>query len=462
MNFDHLANPSLYWSSFFLICDSFGRMERTLLIILGLIVGSFANGQINIQERLEQKAKERMERKVDQSIDKGFDKAEEGVDKGSKEATKGKKKEASGSGTDATMGSDTPASGNTVSTSGVAGTAPTLKAYSKFDLIPGEQIIAFEDFSQDAVGDFPARWNTNSSGEVVTLEGYEGRWFQISGDGYFHPEFIDVLPENFTLEFDAVAGPEFNYYTTFIDLFFVSASNSNMLRPDQKGRVEVSIHPYRSTGFGTTRVDVHDAEGKNLINNSRDQLQLVVGGVAPKAHIAVWRQKQRLRVYLNEEKVWDLPRAFQNDIDYRFVMQGGAKDGNPYIGNLRVAVGAPDTRNKLITEGKLVTRGILFDSGSDRIKPESYGTLKDIATVLAENPAVRVNIIGHTDSDGDETKNLELSKRRAAAVKEALSKEFAIDAKRMETDGKGEGQPAGPNDSPQGKANNRRVEFVKL
>lgn len=441
-------------------------MEKTLLIVLGLSIGSIANAQINIQERLEQKAKERMERKVDQSIDKGFDKAEEGVDKGSKEATKGKKKGSDKSSTepasDEAPESASPAASTPNAASGGAAAAPTLKAYSKFDLVSGDQVVAFEDFGQDAIGDFPARWNTNSSGEVVTLEGYEGRWFQINGDGYFHPEFIDVLPENFTLEFDAVAGPEFNYYTTFIDLFFVSASNSNMLRPDQKGRVEVSIHPYRSTGVGTTRVDVHDADGKNLINNSRDQLQLVVGGVAPKAHIAVWRQKQRLRVYLNEEKVWDLPRAFQNGIDYRFVMQGGAKDGNPYIGNLRLAVGAPDTRNKLITEGKLVTRGILFDSGSERIKAESYGTLKDIATVLAENPTVRVNIIGHTDSDGDEAKNLELSKRRAAAVKEALSKEFAIDAARMQTDGKGEAQPAGPNDSPQGKANNRRVEFVKL
>ncbi|MEX1133053.1 MAG: OmpA family protein [Flavobacteriales bacterium] len=441
-------------------------MERIMLIILGLVIAIFSHGQINIQERLEQKAKERLERKVDQSIDKGFDKAEEGVDKGSKEATKGKKKGSDGSGTEPAPyeapESGSPAANTPTATSGGAGATPTLKAYSKFDFVPGDQVLVIEDFSQDAVGDFPARWNTNSSGEVVTLEGQEGRWFQINGEGYFHPEFLDVLPENFTLEFDAFTSEEFNYYTSFIDLFFVSASNSNMLRPDQKGRVEVSIHPYRTTGVGTTRVDVHDANGQNLINNSRDQIQLVVGGVAPKAHIAVWRQKNRLRVYMNEEKVWDLPRAFQNGIDYRFVIQGGAKEGNPYIGNLRVAVGAPDTRNKLITEGKLVTRGILFDSGSERIKPESYGTLKDIATVLAENPTVRVNIIGHTDNDGDDANNLDLSKRRAASVKEALSKEFAIDAARMQTDGKGEAQPTGPNDSPQGKANNRRVEFVKL
>lgn len=442
-------------------------MKRTLILPLGLLLTFCSTAQINIQERIEQKAKQRLERKVDQSIDKGFDKAEDGVDKGTKEATKGKKKgsdkEASAPQTTPAQGSEAPSPGNTPAPPANGAAPASLKAYSKFDFVPGDQVVAFEDFGQDAVGDFPARWNTNSSGEVVTLEGHDGRWFQINSAGYFYPEFLEVLPENFTLEFDAVTTEDFNYYGHFIDLFFVSASNSNLLRPDQKGRVEVSVHPHRTSGTGITGVKVHDAQGQNLINNSRDQVQLAVDGVAPRAHISVWRQKNRLRVYLNEEKVWDLPRAFQSGIDYRFVLQGGADEkGNPYLGNLRVAVGAPDTRNKLITEGKLVTRGILFDSGSERIKPESYGTLKDIATVLAENPSVRVTIIGHTDSDGEEAANLELSKRRAASVKEALTKEFAIDAARMETNGKGEGQPSGANDTPQGKANNRRVEFVKL
>lgn len=119
-------------------------------------------------------------------------------------------------------------------------------------------------------------------------------------------------------------------------------------------------------------------------------------------------------------------------------------------------------RSKLLTEGKLVTHGILFDVGSDKIKPESYTTLKEIATVLKENPEVRVKIIGHTDSDGSDAANLELSKRRAASVKNALSKDFGIDASRMETDGKGESQPIADNKTQEGKANNRRVEFIRL
>ena len=88
--------------------------------------------------------------------------------------------------------------------------------------------------------------------------------------------------------------------------------------------------------------------------------------------------------------------------------------------------------------------------------------LKEIAGALTDNPAMRVRITGHTDSDGENAANLDLSKRRAEAVKKALSAEFSIAAERMQTDGKGEESPAGPNDSAEGKANNRRVEFVKL
>ena len=119
-------------------------------------------------------------------------------------------------------------------------------------------------------------------------------------------------------------------------------------------------------------------------------------------------------------------------------------------------------RNKLLTDGKLVTHGILFDVNSDKIKPESYGTLREIAKVLSENADVKVKIVGHTDSDGADAANMDLSKRRAAAVKNALSDNFGIDASRMQSDGKGESEPSSPNTTAEGKANNRRVEFVKL
>jgi outer membrane protein OmpA-like peptidoglycan-associated protein len=119
-------------------------------------------------------------------------------------------------------------------------------------------------------------------------------------------------------------------------------------------------------------------------------------------------------------------------------------------------------RSKLLTEGKIVSYGIYFDSGKDVVKPESYGSLKEIAAVLNENPDVKIQIVGHTDSDGDDAMNLDLSKRRAANVKNSLVKDFGISADRIQTDGKGESVPLMPNTSTENKAKNRRVEFIKL
>ena len=150
-------------------------------------------------------------------------------------------------------------------------------------------------------------------------------------------------------------------------------------------------------------------------------------------------------------------------IGYKFnMLRFQMGDTQPFIADFRVAAGLPNTRNKLITEGKLVTYGIYFDVNKDVVKPESYGTLKDIATVLNEVPDVKVKIIGHTDADGQDAANLDLSKRRAAAVKIELAKLFGVNADRLVTDGMGKSQPVAPNDTPVNKALNRRVEFIKL
>ena len=179
-----------------------------------------------------------------------------------------------------------------------------------------------------------------------------------------------------------------------------------------------------------------------------------------KYHIAIWVQKSRVRLYQDQNKIFDPPKAFPTGCvkpdRLRF------EDGAAMISNIRIAVGAPDMRNKLMTEGKLVTYGIYFDVNKDVVKPESYGTLKEIANILNEVPDVKVKIVGHTDSDGADAANLDLSKRRAASVKNELVKSFNVNGDRLVTDGMGESQPVAPNDTPANKALNRRVEFIKL
>ncbi|HKR05990.1 MAG TPA: OmpA family protein, partial [Bacteroidia bacterium] len=220
--------------------------------------------------------------------------------------------------------------------------------------------------------------------------------------------------------------------------------------------------------YGGNSTDATINYGFRKNGESQPSVQIFTKQVADKTkpvHVSVWRQKERVRVYFNEEKVLDLPKALVPGIKYNSILyyQPTVDEANHYaVSNLRLAVGAPDTRNKLLTEGKWVTHGILFDVNSANIKAESFGTMKEIAGVLKENAAVKVKIVGHTDSDGDESKNMDLSKRRAASVKEMLAKEFGIDETRMETGGLGESKPVDKNDNSAGKANNRRVEFVKI
>jgi outer membrane protein OmpA-like peptidoglycan-associated protein len=108
-----------------------------------------------------------------------------------------------------------------------------------------------------------------------------------------------------------------------------------------------------------------------------------------------------------------------------------------------------------------VTHGITFDSGSDRVKPESAPVLRQVSAYLKENPEVKVMITGHTDDVGETAANQTLSEKRAGAVAAALAADFGIDAGRMAASGKGESAPMAANDSPEGRAMNRRVEFSK-
>ncbi len=276
------------------------------------------------------------------------------------------------------------------------------------------------------------------------------------------------------MEFDLLSSETFSYYSGFFTVGFSTAANVGTDfksfgkfgngRLANGGGFETGFHPQNAGGQQGQTYFYSSFNNKEFLRNEIDQDRLSEPGKTT-TRVSIWRQKTRVRVYLDDKKIWDLPRAMADGLKLNsiyFRNEGASNDDDAYfIGNLRVAVGAADTRNKLITEGKFVTHGILFDVNSDKIKPESYGAIKDIATVLTENGDVKVSIIGHTDSDGDDAANLTLSKKRAEAVKYTLNKEFNIEASRITTDGKGESQPIDKNTTTLGKASNRRVEFVK-
>ena len=331
-----------------------------------------------------------------------------------------------------------------------ASVATSLQSYSKFDFIPGAKVIFFDDFGQDNVGDFPALWFSNGSGEVVTFNNYPGKWLQLTAEGCYYPERDLQTSENFTVEFDYICPTE------VMDLGFYFVSG-NIKDPDEGGAIPGKAGV--KTSITNTLIYASSYSDGDYVMDGSASVEL---NTNEKIHFSYWVQKQRLRIYVNEKKVSDLPRIMP--LGYKFnVLRFELGDGpKPCITNFRVAAGLPDTRNKLITEGKLVTYGIYFDVNSDKVKPESYGTLKEIAGVLNEVPDVKVKIFGHTDSDGDDAKNMDLSKRRAASVKAELAKSFGVNAERLTTDGMGESKPVAPNDTPVNKALNRRVEFIKL
>jgi OmpA-OmpF porin, OOP family len=335
-----------------------------------------------------------------------------------------------------------------------------LKSYSKYDFIPGDKVIFYEDFSQDAVGEFPALWNTNKSGEVMTTNKYPGKWFKLKEEGLFWLEKGVSLPSNCTVEFDVIPDDNGEEQQALGFDFTILAASEGDLYPTMyvPGSGGVIFNLY--TPNGSHSISGY-SEGIYGMNGNYDK-EIGLFKAKELNHVAIWIQKTRVRVYIHGEKIFDLPKVLPAGIQLnqlRFLTGGG---NEPLITNIRIAEAGADMRSKLLTEGKLVTHGILFDVNSDKIKPESYGTLKSIAEVLKENADVKVKIVGHTDSDGSDAANLDLSKRRAASVKSTLAKEFGIDESRMDTDGKGESQPVADNNKPEGKANNRRVEFIKL
>ena len=111
-------------------------------------------------------------------------------------------------------------------------------------------------------------------------------------------------------------------------------------------------------------------------------------------------------------------------------------------------------------KGSFSTNAILFASGSDKILPQSNEVMTQIADALKQSTDMKITIIGHTDSDGDDASNLALSKKRANAVKMKLAS-MGINASRLTADGKGESEPVADNSTTTGKAQNRRVEFIK-
>jgi outer membrane protein OmpA-like peptidoglycan-associated protein len=418
------------------------RVKYYWLIAMLFIVGNVFSQITNPQKVFERKVNNKVNRAIDKKAGEIVDSAFKPIE-GTNEPAKKNNPASTPVATKDTVSKNSNQSG--------------LQAYSKFDFVPGEKVILYEDFSQDAVGDFPALWTTNAPGEINTLNIAPGHWLNLnSTDGnYFLLKRIE-FPKNFIIEFDIVPKTGGGRIAAGLILYGEDKPKEmdNNPRPGTSG-IMISIEKASWNTLGYKSTEQGSITGSSSLNP-----------VEPEKvnHVIIWVQGRRVRIYHKSAKVLDMPTNMYDGTQLNrvcFRLSRGASCAS-YISNFRITDASPDMRSKLLTEGKLVSYGIYFDVNKDVVKAESYGTIKSIADVLTENADVKIKIVGHTDADGNDAANMDLSKRRAAAVKNELVKTFSIDASRIETDGKGETKPVAPNDTPSNKALNRRVEFIKL
>ena len=327
--------------------------------------------------------------------------------------------------------------------------------YSKYDFIPGEKVIFFDDFSDTDVGEFPRKWTLNGPGgkgsNAIEVAEYAGKRFLRStpaGKGQSqHPstQYIRLdrkgdLPEKFTVEFDAHFSEIAGGYPSLYGLFLLKGEDYQGW--SAPGVVWLSGN--RCTSFNTeTQISKND----NKVH-----------------HVAVSVNGTFVKAYVDNQRVVNDPDGIPRPIKHvgiRIESSGHMANDKIMFTNFRLAEGGKSIKSALDTDGKIVTHGILFDTGKDVIKAESLPTLKSILAILNDTPDLKFSIEGHTDNQGSKGINQPLSEKRAEAVKTWFVGK-GIDAGRLRSKGWGDTKPIDKNDSVEDRANNRRVEFVKF
>jgi len=342
----------------------------------------------------------------------------------------------------ATTNSAAPAANSaSQSASGTNAAVPppnTIAEYKNYDFVPGDKIIFESQLDDEDVGEIPSQF-TLIQGQMDIEEDNGENVIRIpKGAGAtFTPRMNKKswLPDQFTLEFDE---KNQDYGLAHLGIHF----------GDGDGPEIKEIGFGRGDSVSWTTGNISFPEGLDLGENQRMTWH----------HVAVAINKNVGKIYIDQYRV-----ANVNNIEGKpqsIVLQIEGFQAS-FIKNLRIAAGGIANYKKVMTDGKIVTHGILFDVGKASLKPLSMGPINSIYRLLEHHASLKFEIDGHTDNTGDAAKNLELSQERADAVKAQLVS-MGIAGSRLKTKGYGDTKPISSNSTPEGRANNRRVEFIQI
>jgi outer membrane protein OmpA-like peptidoglycan-associated protein len=415
------------------------RFFKCLVLPIILILNcQYSQAQIfkKLKEKVTQTASDHVTNDAGNATDKAIDKTEDAATNGNN----------SSSSDNSSNNSSNSSSDNSVAAaSGNPAAPPSIKSYQNYDFVPGDTVLFADNFTEDQDGEFPSHW-TLSKGQAVINKVEDKPAFFLTEGNYCQVaprmKAKTYLTDPFTIEFDYYAnngdgpGISFDYKNTGEDYI-------------TNGYVEFSCSGEVSTfdlpvSFDSKYPNEDDDTYRNKWH-----------------HCALIYKNNQVKCYIDQYRILVIPDF--KVIPVAFGFAGIGSEETPIIiTNVRLASGGGmNMVGKKFTEAKIVTHGITFDIDKSDIKPQSMGTLNMIVGVLKSNPDLKFEIDGHTDNTGDAAHNLTLSQQRADAVKTQLVK-MGIDGSRLTIKGFGDTKPISNNDSPEGKANNRRVEFVRM
>lgn len=415
---------------------------KKLIVLFGLLILCLLNVQSqdwlrSLGEKAKDAAKRTVENKVETKIEeaanKAMDKTEEAVEKSIKKDKKTKSSES-------TQKNEDAENKENISYENKKSSQKVNVSYTKYDFVPGNEVIFEDDLKNEQKGEFPGKWDlVEGNAEIAQIDGENT--LAIVGYTYITPLFKDKaykLPDEFTMEFDVYIDGNDGENTVE---FFNNNGNVIALSLFWK-QSERFLFKWNITEDERTSEDTYD--------NSQGW-----------HHYALSFNKRAVKVYVDAKRVANIPNVTEKPVKVMFFARGSEDNSAFHIKNVRIAKGAVPLYSRLMTDGRIITYGISFETGKATLKPQSMGTINEIFDILNKYPDLRFSVEGHTDNTGNVAFNQTLSEARAKAVCDKLQ-EMGIEAGRLTAKGYGMSKPVDSNETPEGRAKNRRVEFVKI